>query len=390
MAAGGIDLRPLWRELIAKLVDGTLEAGEGLDLSVIAQLLGDKQAGLAIQREILASQRLFRSPCAVLNPGLRVLALAAATDIGSNMPIEFLLEDSGIELTTLYVTSEAELPQPLPEHDIAIVVASDSEDCRDALRKIGQMMQQWPRPLLNPPHLVSKLDRDKLHGLLAGIDGLEIPATSPVNRERLSDLSRSAAALCDIASELAFPVIVRPRGSHAGAGLAKIDEPAAIGRYLGERAEQDFFISRFVDYAGSDGLFRKYRIAIIDGQAYACHLAIAERWDIWYLNAGMSLSARKRLEEETFMRTFDVGFAHRHRTALAGLIGRIGLDYFTVDCAETSDGSLLIFEADNTAIVHDMDPPEVFPYKAPQMRKVFDAFAAMLHRRAGDAQEKAA
>jgi hypothetical protein len=390
MAAGGIDLRPLWRELIAKLVDGTLEAGEGLDLSVIAQLLGDKQAGLAIQREILASQRLFRSPCAVLNPGLRVLALAAATDIGSNMPIEFLLEDSGIELTTLYVTSEAELPQPLPEHDIAIVVASDSEDCRDALRKIGQMMQQWPRPLLNPPHLVSKLDRDKLHGLLAGIDGLEIPATSPVNRERLSDLSRSAAALCDIASELAFPVIVRPRGSHAGAGLAKIDEPAAIGRYLGERAEQDFFISRFVDYAGSDGLFRKYRIAIIDGQAYACHLAIAERWDIWYLNAGMSLSARKRLEEETFMRTFDVGFAHRHRAALAGLIGRIGLDYFTVDCAETSDGSLLIFEADNTAIVHDMDPPEVFPYKAPQMRKVFDAFAAMLHRRAGDAQEKAA
>lgn len=390
MAAGGIDLRPLWRELIAKLVDGALEAGEGLDLSVIAQLLGDKQAGLAIQHEILASQRLFRSPCTVLNPGLRVLALAAATDIGSNTPIEFLLEDSGIELTTLYVTSEAELPQPLPEHDIAIVVASDSEDCRDALRKIGQMMQQWPRPLLNPPHLVSSLDRDKLHGLLGGIDGLEIPATSPLNRERLSDLSRSAAALCDIASELAFPVIVRPRGSHAGAGLAKIDEPAAIGRYLGERAEQDFFISRFVDYAGSDGLFRKYRIAIIDGQAYACHLAIAERWDIWYLNAGMSLSARKRLEEETFMRTFDVGFAHRHRAALAGLIGRIGLDYFTVDCAETSDGSLLIFEADNTAIVHNMDPPEVFPYKAPQMRKVFDAFAAMLHRRAGHAQEKAA
>ena len=40
--------------------------------------------------------------------------------------------------------------------------------------------------------------------------------------------------------------------------------------------------------------------------------------------------------------------------------------------------SLLIFEADNTAIVHDMDPPDLFPYKAPQMRKIFDAFAAML------------
>ena len=43
---------------------------------------------------------------------------------------------------------------------------------------------------------------------------------------------------------------------------------------------------------------------------------------------------------------------------------------------------MLIFEADNTAIVHDMDSPEMFPYKPPQMRMIFDAFAAMLDRRA--------
>lgn len=48
MAATGVDLHPLWRELIAKLIAGTIEAGEGMDLSLIAQLLGDKPAGLAI------------------------------------------------------------------------------------------------------------------------------------------------------------------------------------------------------------------------------------------------------------------------------------------------------------------------------------------------------
>jgi hypothetical protein len=170
----------------------------------------------------------------------------------------------------------------------------------------------------------------------------------------------------------------------------KIDNPAAMERYLGERDEEEFFTSRFVDYSGSDGLFRKYRIVVIDGRPYACHLAIADRWDIWYINAGMSSSPSKRLEEETFMQTFDTGFAERHRTALSGMIDRIGLDYFTVDCAETQSGSLLIFEADNTAIVHDMDPPDVFPYKVPQMRKVFDAFAAMLYRRTGNIRERAA
>src|SRR3984885_6735187 len=158
MAFDGKDLRPMWRNLIAKLIDGTAEAGEGLDLSLIAQLLGDKQAGLAIQHEILASHQLFRSPCATKQPRLRVLALAAATDMGSNTPIEFLLEESGIELLTLYVIGEAELPTPLPEHDVAIVIASDSEDCRDALRKIDAAAPNWPRPLLNPPQLVSSLD----------------------------------------------------------------------------------------------------------------------------------------------------------------------------------------------------------------------------------------
>ena len=89
------------------------------------------------------------------------------------------------------------------------------------------------------------------------------------------------------------------------------------------------------------------------------------------------------------MRDFDRDFGLRHQGALAAVAGRVGLDYFTIDCAENKNGELLIFEADNTAVVHNMDSPEVFPYKAPQMRKIFDAFAAMLVR-ARPAREQAA
>jgi glutathione synthase/RimK-type ligase-like ATP-grasp enzyme len=203
-------------------------------------------------------------------------------------------------------------------------------------------------------------------------------------------LSRAALATSDVADGLALPVIVRPRGSHAGAGLARIDDVAALQHYLAARQEQEFFVARYVDYASDDGQFRKYRLVFVDGRPYACHLAIADRWDIWYLNAGMSLCASKRAEEERFMRAFDIDFARRHAHALSAIAARIGLDYFTIDCAETRDGSLLVFEADNTAIVHDMDPVELFPYKQPQMRKVFDAFTAMLDRRAAQQQERAA
>src|SRR5229473_3390989 len=313
MAFHGTDLRPLRDELISKVAGGTADAGEGLDLSLIAQLLGDKQTGMAIQAEVLAFHRLFRSPCSAEKPKLRVLALAAAIDMGGNTPIEFLLEDSGIELRTLYVIAGAELPVPLPDHDIAIVIASDSEECREALRIIDRVAARWPRPVLNLPRLVSNLDRDKLHGLLDGIEGLDIPATASVSRAQLSDVAQSNLLFADIAAELQFPIIVRPRGSHAGVGLAKLDDRAAIVRYLAERPEQEFFVSRFVDYANDDGLFRKYRIVFVDGRPYACHMAIADRWDIWYLNAGMAFSESKRLEEEDFMRNFDSGFAVRHR-----------------------------------------------------------------------------
>ncbi len=48
----------------------------------------------------------------------------------------------------------------------------------------------------------------------------------------------------------------------------------------------------------------------------------------------------------------------------------------------TNVATSLIFEADNTAVVHNMDSTDVFPYKRPQMRKIFAAFTAMLSRHA--------
>jgi hypothetical protein len=111
-------------------------------------------------------------------------------------------------------------------------------------------------------------------------------------------------------------------------------------------------------------------------------MAIAEQWMIYYLNAGMGESAAKQAEEERFMTAFSSEFARRHKSALAALAERIGLDYFGIDCAQTGDGKLLLFEADIAMIVHLMDSSTIYPYKVPQMRSVFAAFCAMLKERA--------
>ena len=181
----------------------------------------------------------------------------------------------------------------------------------------------------------------------------------------------------------AFPILVRPIGSHAGTGLAKLDDLQQAAGYLDDQTAEGFYVSPFIDYSGPDGLFRKQRIALIAGRPFICHHAVSEYWMVHYLSAGMTEHAERRKEEARFMADFDQDFAVRHRTAFEALHEGIGLDYFAIDCAETRDGRLLLFEADVAMIVHALDPPDLFPYKPAQMRKVFDAFFAMLKAKVG-------
>ena len=78
---------------------------------------------------------------------------------------------------------------------VAIVIASDSPQSSAALAEIIRLAPKWPRPLVNPPHLISNLDRDKLYRLLQGIEGIDIPAkTSKELAPRRKD--RSAPRNC--------------------------------------------------------------------------------------------------------------------------------------------------------------------------------------------------
>jgi glutathione synthase/RimK-type ligase-like ATP-grasp enzyme len=180
-----------------------------------------------------------------------------------------------------------------------------------------------------------------------------------------------------------YPLIVRPVGSHAGKGLEKIDSPEALAAYVIQSRLQTAYVSRFVDYASADGHWRKHRIAFIGGEPYLAHMAVGDHWMVHYLNAGMAESAEKRAEEAAAMAGFDAGFAARHAAAFAGLHERLGLDYFAIDCAETPDGRLLVFEADVSMIVHALDPEALYPYKRPQMTKVFAAFEDLLKAKTG-------
>jgi glutathione synthase/RimK-type ligase-like ATP-grasp enzyme len=308
---------------------------------------------------------------------LRLLALMAQGDLMVNTPLEFLLENSDVSLDVLYIAPNLPLPA-LPEHDVLFVAIGYSDATVPLLNEIAVATKAWPRPVLNQPDHIAALARDRACARLQSVPGIEMPQTARVERLQMAAIGQGALPVAEVLSDGAFPLIVRPVDSHAGRGLQKIDTAADLAGYLQVLPQDAFYISRFVDYRSPDGQFRKYRIVLIEGRPYVCHMAISGHWMIHYLNAGMTESAAKRAEEARFMEHFDAEFAQRHAGAFRAIYERMGLDYLGIDCGETPDGRLLIFEADSNMIVHAVDPVDVFPYKQPQMQRVFAAFRAML------------
>jgi hypothetical protein len=383
MAFQGTDLAPITQSLVDRRLRNADDAAALMDLSLIELFQGRAHSRAQFQAEALKLHKFYRhAPAAATSNPIKVLALAAPGDLMANTPIEFLVEDADIVLDVLYVVPGSPLPDVIPHHDLAFVVVAEGSDNKPVLDYLATRIESWPRPVLNKPNLISQLTRDGVWALLASVPGAHMPINARVDRMSLVNLARGEAQSEQIPQDFRFPILVRPVGSHAGEGLKKLDDRAAIPAYLAEQAEEEFFISPFVDYRSADGLFRKYRIALIGGKAHACHMAISSHWMIHYLNADMINNGQNRAEEARFMQDFDADFGARHRGALQEIAGRCGLDYLVIDCAETQKGELLIFEVGNAMIVHAMDPESVFPYKATQMKKLFGAFQAMLRNRA--------
>ena len=377
----GADIVPLIQAELDRLHHDLTDAAAYVSLSLLYQLTGDRENGLACLEAGLHYACLFRQPAPA--GALRLLTICAQGDLMTNTPVELLLEGLPVQVTRLYVDEVGGLPEMIPEHDVALFAIGEAEQTRPAMARLQALPQLWDRPLLNSPAAILDLSRDRLWRKLDGVPGLVIPPTVRIAGGALMGVARGDRALDSVLPGGAWPLIVRPVGSHAGKGLAKIDDAAALAAYIVDARLQTAYVSRFIDYAADDGRYRKYRIAFIGGAPYLAHMAVGDHWMVHYLNAGMAESAEKRAEEALAMAHFDEDFAVRHAAAFSGLVERLGLDYFAIDCAETKDGQLLLFEADVSMIVHALDPVDLYPYKRPQMARIFKAFEGLLRERAG-------
>jgi len=386
LAFNGQDLTPVADGLMQRIKVDPNDVYALMDMAIIFIMRGETKLAMSMKALALQNRQIYQYPRPAMPIKIRALMIAGPGDLMANSPFEFLIDQQPVALDILYVTPAMGLPRQVPEHDVLIVAVGESDSNLALLADLEAALANWPRPIINRPGRIMQLSRDASCALLSRIPQIAMPVALRTHRSTLEvccQPQQHARSLATQLNGIDYPIIIRPVDSHAGQGLCKISTLSDLTGYLVNAPENDFFVSPFIDYRSADGLFRKYRILLMSGKPYLCHLAISQRWMVHYLNADMLDNATHRAEEAQCMTDFDDTLARRHAKAFSAIYEQLGLDYVGLDCAETRDGRLLIFEADSNMVVHNMDPADKFPYKKVQMPKLFHAFTQMLAQRSG-------
>ncbi len=353
-----------------------------MNAAIVMQIFGREDLGIEAQNSALAQQSIYFIPAVRQPAKIKLLVLETPGNISENTPIECLLEGWDIDLIFYFVEDKAIDWQALPHFDAVYIGICDSVENQRVLQQLSKQLKSCPKPVFNWPQSIHNTERVRASQLLQNIPGLYMPLTREINRATLEQIAAKQKTLNEVFDWATYPVILRPIDSHGGKQLERCEDVCAVADYLRRVEGEQFYLSNFIDYADSSGLYTKIRIVLIQGEPYVCHLAITTDWKIHYLNAEMEGSEEKRGMELDFMQNFD-RFVEKHRMAFNGIAQKIGLDYIGIDCAELPSGELLVFEVDHAMIVHGMDNEAIFGYKPPFIQKIPAAFRQMLLQRIG-------
>lgn len=339
----------------------------------IRQRIGEMAAAEAAYAKAAHIQPLIRRPAAKSPADFRVLALYAP--FAGNMPTEYLFKDAAYDTDTLALLGAHEYDVERLGQGAQVVVnlISDADQGEAVLPLAADLVDRLGKPTVNDPRKIQHTTRDSVADLLGGIPGCRVPKVLRQNAEADFRMAALPAAF-----PFECPVLVRPVGTHGGDDFERIEDPAELAAFLAQRPDTDRYLIEFIDYRSSDGYFRKYRFIFVDDRILPYHLAIGNGWKVHHDSTDMADYSWMQQEEEAFLNNPATVFDSGHYQALRTIRQRIGLEYFGIDCGLDRWGNLVVFEVNASMLVHQHNGR--FPYKAPFVLRIKQAFDAMLRR----------
>ena len=306
---------------------------------------------------------LVTRPYRGLGAGVPILLLVSAR--GGNIPTRHWIDDRRFTIHALYA-DYADPAMELPPHDRVVNAIGDADLCGEALERAEGFVARSTAPVINRPAHVRLTGRAENAKRLADIPGVIVPRIESVSRE---DLGR-----------LEYPVLLRSPGFHTGRHFVYAGSEAAAMDAAASLAGDKLLAIQYLDARGADEMARKYRVMFIGGRLYPLHLAISSEWKVHYFSADMARSEDFRDEERRFLLHMPGVLGTRAMEALTRIAEVLGLDYAGADFALSSDGSVLLFEANATMVLFPPGPEPVWDYRRPAIEAALQAARGMLER----------
>ena len=231
------------------------------------------------------------------------------------------------------------LPSPA-EVDIIFNEISDADTHGIALERAEKYCDQAGVPVINHPRLVRATTRDYLSARVSHPQ-LICPKTI-----RCSPLSPQTVHEQASHHGLQYPLLVRIAGQHGGKTLIQVQKPdEEMALHALPFDGRHFYLSEFIYFRSPDGLYRKFRIAVVDGVPFPRHMIASQSWQI---HAGdrdlMDAQPELDQEERQWLESFDTQLRDAIAPAMKALQQANQLEYFGVDCNLTQDGKIILFE----------------------------------------------
>ncbi|WP_436796088.1 ATP-grasp domain-containing protein [Actinospongicola halichondriae] len=255
-----------------------------------------------------------------------------------NVEIRSLVDDDTFDVASLLVGEVESEALRLDGFAVVLNAVCDPDTNLGALSVASKIVDALGVPVFNDPSKVAGLTRDAVAEALDGVDGLVVPRTTRIQPSRVRDVVSMATA-----AGLALPILVREAGTHGGHKLALIrgeedndllEQFAFDGRW--------FYATEFVDTRSPDGLHRKYRVLVVDGEPVAKHLIASQAWNVHARDrASVVDHPDLRAEDDVFVS----GLPAAMEPVFRAMDERLDLDYFGADFGLDEDGAVVLFEA---------------------------------------------
>ncbi|PRN00568.1 hypothetical protein [Aliarcobacter cryaerophilus] len=238
---------------------------------------------------------------------------------------------------------------PLPKIDVIYLSICNYDNQKKSISSFEQKFSNSEIPILNHPSGIKKSTRDAIYEAFKNNNQFIVPKTVRVIPKSVKDVFAIAEKF-----EFRFPFIFRSIGENNAKNMERIDSLADS-----DKLEQfafdgrEFYMIQYHEYVSNDGLYRKYRALMIDGELVLRHLLFSDEWK----NANFDghekvvgrMSQMVAKEEESFLRTAPEAKLIEMSKALYEFLG---LDFFGFDFAFDKEGNIILFEANSCMMAY--------------------------------------